>query len=481
VKEFVVSGFKFAEFQGGVTSALSTTSFSEGGRVEFLSADVQELELLGTKINPISPEILDSAEIYGRWFGEDWHLMFPVAHTNICCPPELLKEMFAAANSDLPAGSYEQLVDLFERDSLPQSPRHNFAKRYGEPFSRLVIPLGAEAIVKYQDFFLESTINMHAPVLRQNGAIQELHIHASVPDNLERSRWGRDFLEAISQVDTTYVHSDVFAQRLEKQIANQNLSIPSIKKFTLGVDVRWIERCLAQMPLLIGKDLKEKYPALTAAQNNLINEHLATSHIDAKFVCVDRLCPTKGVYQLLCAVEQLLESSQLSLDSLRQKYRFFFAHQLLDKQDLDPNLPGDQYLRVAREKHKSLQEKFPGVIFVAEAFTGKNRDLLPILMRGCHGISNACEEGLGLAIMEIAVANRDLDRTIISGSGSGFAMEAMAAGHSQNVLFVDPRDISGISNALHFVGMFSKAFPGHLGARKERLVSNFILKRTPIF
>ena len=84
MKEFVVSGFKFAEFQGGVTSALNTTSFAEGGRVEFISADVRELEIAGTKINPIAPEIVDSADIYERWFSEDWHLMFPAFHTKEC-------------------------------------------------------------------------------------------------------------------------------------------------------------------------------------------------------------------------------------------------------------------------------------------------------------------------------------------------------------------------------------------------------------
>ena len=167
------------------------------------------------------------------------------------------------------------------------------------------------------------------------------------------------------------------------------------------------------------------------------------------------------------------------MDDLKRDYRFFFIEDVTARfnqnpswyqQTMESNHLSNRYILHAFERLTELKEKYPGVIWTGEPLFGKARDLLPLLMRGCHMVSGGSGEGLNLAVAEGAFANLDLDTTMLMGNNSGFTIRMSEVGLAQKGFFPHPKDPANFQRSISEIVHLAENYPGELRSRKAAVV-----------
>lgn len=173
------------------------------------------------------------------------------------------------------------------------------------------------------------------------------------------------------------------------------------------------------------------------------------------------------------------------MEDLRRDFRFFFIEDVTVRLERNPafyqeimesNHLGHRYILHAFERQNELKDKYPGVVWTGDPLLGSARDLLPLLMRGCHMVSGGAGEGLNLAVAEGAYANLDQDTTMLMGNNAGFTIRMEEVGLSGKGFFPHPKDPANFQRALKEIEHLANHYPGELRSRKARVV-NYINTR----
>lgn len=479
----IVYPFRVATSQGGLKSVLEREAAVREGGVSCFSPDSGDFQFGSLQVHGAEPTSEGDTLLDKRWVGTGaWELLYANAFTAATCHQEVLREMYAAAEAQAEGlGTLDYLISYINQHTPALAIEDRFAARFDGLFKR--VPDGA--VVNYQDFFVAEMVARNAGDLRSRGVFQTFHHHESVHPDLIRSPWGQRFLSLIAQTDRVYVHTENGRQALEGQFDQLALARrPEVRRFDLGIDSRFIEAGLQLQPLLRSGAPELRLEALDDRQSTLVRDLLASREtVPHRFICLDRIDPTKGLHTVLEAVDGLLSqkmSAGATLADLQKSMRFYFLHELFDQTEFDPSNMLDQYVRYIKTQYERLEEKYPSVIVVARSLKGEHRKLLPALMAGCHGVTGAADDGMGLAIMEIAVANRAEDTAVIAGRGGGFAIEAIRRGFAGAGFFPKAGDSKAFQQALSGAISLQRSCPGRLGEAKEKLVDGFIAKRNDV-
>ena len=457
---------------GGLPSVFLQEAQNPSTSLTILSSDKQAGDWAGATIKAAAPFEGDFGELIKRWFGTGcWQWLHPDAHTSVAADPDALRAMYQEMRSENP-GSLEFMLKYCEK----YAPSAVSEQAFNSGYAALFKEIEAGSVVNWQDYFFAPSILEHADTLRAKGCHQTFHLHTTLPDSLNRSMWGISLLEAMSKVDTVYVHTETYAVRLEKQLLDLGLPIPEIKRFDLGINSAHISQALQRLNRGNYESEIPGFNTLDSGQKELIHEVVRSEEkIPHRFINLDRIDPGKGTATVLKAVDSFLTEQMRggkTLAELQSQFRFFFVQQLFDAKDDHPTDIKAQYAKHVRGEFKQLLDKFPGVVFACGAFSGSARIVVPFLMRNMHGITGGTQDGLNLAIMEIAKASQNYDTTVIAGSGSGVAIRAKETGQLDTAFFPTAGSVSAFRAAINDVVKTKQTSPGSLGARKDGFVQN---------
>jgi hypothetical protein len=474
-EHLVTFPFAVEHSEGGLTSVFLNEVKSPEKQVTFVTTDDAGMQFGNASVDPVGAAEFDMGKVYERWFGYNWNILFDRAFTQL--PNEILSEMYIAEVSTEKVGTLAHLIDYCEKLAPSEDFDRAFSNRFSKKLSSLVNERSISAVNFTDVFWYPDLISEVAPLFRQKEIYTTIHIHTSVSDNLKDSSFGRKLLRAISAVNEVFTHADSFSVSLKNQLMELGLSIPKINRFDLGVDRSWIDSSLQK----IGDGNIQNIPgydALDSRQKDLILESLRTSEsVPHRFICPDRIEPTKSIHSVLKGVEIFLNERAQAGEDIKSLYRFFFLHELLSLEKYHAERPKDGYIKVIKEMHNDLSKSFPGVVWVAPSIKGEARMVLPRIMAGCHGLNGAFEDGLGLTSMEIAEANAHCDTALITGTGSGFAIEAGRRGFSSNMFLCDPKEARDFADAMHKVVRVQRESPQTLQGQKSVLLDGFIRTR----
>ena len=494
-RHVVTFPFPLQHSQGGLTSVILREARMREG-LTCLTTDEQSWPLAHSLFKAADswdasgPEEVRKLQssLMTRWFGTgQWQCLYERGYSDATLPPEVVRQMFLAHDSQHSVGSVDYLIEYIAR----HSPSSEIERRWSQRFNRLMAQIPDGSIVNWQDFFFEPTINQHADGLRARGCFQTFHLHEAMPANAWKSEWGRDFLRAMAKMDVVYVHTDHFARLLEGQLDRMLPEFPSgskmplIKRFDLGADEEWIKEGQAKVTRQTFLDVTPDYDKLNPQQKALVEEVFATQDkIAHRFLVLDRIDATKGTYTVLQAMDAFLDSEVQGsrvddLDRLRGRYRFFFFQELLNIGNYKPDNLKDQYVRIVKEKFDELTKKWPGIVWVCESIKGPQRILLPAMMMGCHGLSGGSDDGSNLAIPEVLLANRGYpdDTTAILGDGAGFAMQAKAMGFKTGIEIPQAGSPREFAEAMRRVVQAKDSQPGKLAREREAFLVDFVDRR----
>lgn len=458
-----------AGLSGGLPSVFMAEA-RQGRAMTILSTDEKSCSWEGAEILAAQPDTDLEGLRFTRWFNIDWALLHPDAYTSVAAPHAALQEMYEQFPSEHPIGSIERMIEFCDRVGPALKVETDFNTR----FDSLLERVAPGSVMNWQDYFFAPSISKHADMLRSRGVYQTWHLHTTLPDSLHLSEWGRGLLAAISKVDVLFVHTDEYARRIQLQLEGLQLPCPQIRRFNLGIDQATMSLGLQAINSSNYDVAIPGFAQLKEAQQTLIHEVFRSrGTIPHRFFCLDRADPGKGIATVLDGIEAFLDEKRArgaSLQDLQSEYRFFFLHQLFNMSPLSADNLMHSYIGFIRKRHAELQSKFPGVIFVSPELKGSQRTAVPALLLGCHGITGGAQDGLNLAVQENAWVNRELDTTVISGSGTGFAIQAKAQGLESNGFFPVAGDATGFHKSIENIVATQSSNPGELGTRKHALV-----------
>jgi hypothetical protein len=300
-QHFVTFPFALEHSEGGLTSVFLTEGKSRPDPVTFLSVDEREFNFGAAKVVPVDPSTVNMGDVFTRWFGYKWNILFDRAFTSL--PPEILREMYVAEISAHEIGTLDHLIEYSEKLGPGKEVDIGFSRRYSGPLSKLIAAWqgrGDEVgklVINYTDaFWYPDLIKEFGPELKKVDAFSSCHIHTSVSPTLSLSQTGREILEAAASVDAVYVHAEEYVDRLGTQLDRLNLKMPEIRRFDLGADAIWIKDNVNKYDRN-NFDSAPDYAKLNESQRALVEEIFRTQEsVPHRFICIDRLEPTKGVH-----------------------------------------------------------------------------------------------------------------------------------------------------------------------------------------
>ena len=443
-----------------VPVTLTAAGTEDGSRVEMPEARVT--------VEPAEPDP-DPAATAARlavWFDEIWSLMHPAAFTT----PGLTEELATVVYPPLPGvrpGSFERVAEHVARRRRERTadPDAAFADRF-EPALAAIAP---GATVGWTEVFFSEAILRHADRLRASGAEQSLHCFLAHPESLHRTPTGRRLLEAMSRMDRVHLQTDAYVRRLGRQLEELQLPVPELVRFDLAPDVEALLTAVAEEP-----PEGARLDGLDPAQRALVADAVATrGRIPQRFLCPDRLDPIKGIHVVLEAVDRFLESQELPLEELRRRFRFYFVTDYYSRfPEVDRSLAWHRYAEWVRTHQiPRFRERWSGIVWFADNVP--DRFVWAHLLVDAHLISGGIQEGLGLAVQEGLVVNAALGRgrTVVMGSGAGFALQTAEEGCDALVWFPKMGDARRFAESLAEV----VALPAvrHLERTRE-LVERFV-------
>lgn len=426
---------------------------------------------LSVEVIAAEPETIPNADRFGYWFGDMWVVMHPNAHLSPTYPQDILETMFPGEKYKAPVGSLERAIEhVHTHGFLAKNPdvASNFARR----FERAIENIPPGSIINYQDYMFGEVINLYGDKLRNRDCFQTLHVHTSIPEQLDQFEQGRRLLLAMSKMDTVFVHTDEYASRIENQLLRLGLPIPEIRRFDLGIDTKSIERRLQEVHPNNFMETSE-FKAMPSEQQAVIQEIVSTQERDDihRFLVIDRADQGKGQSIVLDAMDRYLSSLPQEEQS---QHRFYFILPQLDWEVID-NHPQRLYIDYLRNKLEGLKRKYPNVLYYTHGIPPK---LIPLVSRNAHAITGGVQDGLCLSPQEVLKITELLgkNRTGIIGKGVGFAMQTIRTNPDNQafVNFVQPGSVDDIVEAFVRIVTTEKTNPQQLGENTRQLVRGVI-------
>ncbi len=460
------------------TIAREATFFKESSsssRLNVLSSDEESRRLHDYSLDILAAEQSSdqSGDIFGVWFVDQWVVFHTDAYSNLSgYPNEVLGAMFQGEKYTQPVGSLGRAKEYVEKFGFSaQNPR--VLGEFSNRFDQQIWNISPNSIINWQDYMFYPLMQRHSEVLRGKGCWQSYHHHVTISEQLSQFSQGVDFLKAVSLMDEVCVHTDIYAQRLEKHLQALGLHIPTIRRYDLGVDSVNIERRLRN----ITKDTYQEsieYKGLSQDQKVVIDEIVSTQGTNLhRFVVIDRADEGKGPTVVLDGMDRLL--STLTKEEQTQ-FRFYFIVPQLDWGEVTFS-PKHNYTSFLRKKLEDMKEKYPDVLHY---MPGIPPGLISLLQCDAHSITGGIQDGLCLSPMEGLKVNglTGNDRSAIIGMGTGFAMQTMQVErHSNLVNFVKQGSVDDMARAIGSIARAEKNDPGRLGRQTRQLVEEVIDKR----
>jgi hypothetical protein len=445
---------------------------------------------LPIKVDEVNPESAAFDRVWDKWTGAGHaqYILSDAFSTNL--DPETRDMLFAhdrGRESKFPLGSFERLNEYILQRARGVEDETIVWSGFRSALERIA-PGG---IVNWQFYMAEHAIHMFRDELRARGLIQTFHSHDPIPHNLHLSPWGQKFLAGLSGLDTVYVHTDRYGRNLEASLRELGLPVPPIKRFDLGIDTAFLDEMLSTVrPDNYERKIPGVTDALTPRQKRFVSDIFASAAIGPdglpnvahRFICCDRLVPMKGSPSMFEGIDAFLQE-RLNRGSdileLRRNFRFYLIENrggMYERnpgrleQDLKTDDLSDRFSVHAYLKLQQLEAKYPGIVITADFFSGAARNLLPLLMRGCHTLTGGASEGFNLAVAEAAYVNRDLDTTIVAGNNAGISIRLAEVGLADQAFFPQPGNAASFARSLRSVTDTKEEQSGVLGSRKGKIV-----------
>lgn len=452
MRHFATSAFPISKDDVGGLSSVFCAEGSDDIEINLLTPNLpfDTLKVPGIKVIPVDIPVEDNNEIWTYWFGSGLcQLQFPEAYTKGSVRNEIISKMFESdinRESIYEIGSHKRLLEYIDLHCPPESVFRTFTNRFNSTIES--IPSGS--IMNWQSFFFEQGINSYANSLRDRNIYQTFHLHESMPDNLYKSKWGKKLLTALTLVDSVYMHCDLFIDRTKSQMQKLGLKIPDIQRFDLGVDKKLIKTSLEKINHLNFKEAIHNFKELKLEIKKFITQVFNSYEtIPHRFICVDRIDPVKGVDVIYDSIFNFLNEEKKNGIEIDKQYHFFFIQNDNIRNDqLSPTNLNHQYLKICKEKLTILKNTFPECVFFSPQIGGKDRVIIPALMKACNGLSGGTVEGLSLAVMEEAYTNKGNNTGVICGSNAGFAIRLKEQGKDKLILTPKPGSVLEFTEAI---------------------------------
>lgn len=469
---------------GGLpTVILNEVANSAGKEVVMFTKDAEAHDnWQGVKIAPASPGAMPP-ELFKAWFGTGyWPTLHPKAHTSETLTPDAVKAMYPADKaavvsqeleaeyrakgrnpSEIPqVGSPEFMVRYVAKYAPSQSVNDAFNDTFSGVIEKELSTLqqrGSDLRFNFQDYFFSPTVGRFAPRIREMGGRSTYHLHTTIPALPETEALPAqivDLARGASKADVVLTHTEAYNDRLRVIFDRLKLPVPELRTFALGIDEADLAR---RQDLITPANYHQTIPSLksmTPRQQALIHaafdaERMGVPH---QFGMFDRLDPGKGLDTVFLAIDDFLTRarSHMSIDSIRQSFRFFALLSLFPSDaPADTSNMKDAYGWHVKQLGEALERKWPGVFMMAEGLSGKQRDLICALMRGRTVITGGSEDGLNQVVMESAFINRDRPTGVIAGENIGFVMEMDRANLKHNLLSFSPGNVNQLVERINQV------------------------------
>lgn len=440
------------------------------------TTDSTSCTLGNTRIRAVEFDKADFIDLFRYWFGIGcWQCLHPDAHSDKAGDREAIRFIlgFPAETAEV---SLEHVLQYCEAKGLP----HEVNERFNDRFDVLLESVGPGSVMNWQDFLFVPSVLKHAERLRAMRVVQTFHLHTTVPESLDRSKFGADLLRAMSEVDAVYLHTDEYIRRAERQLEAAGLRVPVMKRFDLGIDRDTMDEGLRRVNAGNFSTVIPAYSTLGDEQKQFVTEVFRSKGtVPHRFISIDRIDPVKGTATVIKAVARFLDGRRAAgetLAEMQSKYRFFFLQPFL-RTPFDPrNLQTGWYGKYVHKLFQDAMERYPGIVFISDSIEGEARLLVPALLHGAHGMSGGAQDGLNLAVMESAYVNRNMDTTVISGDGAGFSIQAKSLGLAGNAFFPKAGDVNAFVQAIQDAISLEARREGILVRAKAPLVE-YILRR----
>ncbi len=413
--------------------------------------------------------------LFNYWFGEQWVMLHPDAHTlKGGYPREVLQAMFPEQYGS-EVGSLDRAIEYVdERSFSVKDPTiiPSFTNRFDAIFNK--IPTGSN--ISWQDIMWIDAMDRYGLQMRERGVKQAFHLHTTLPEEMYLFEQGKVFLQAMSGMDEIYLHTDQYGRHLEFQLGQLGLPIPTIRRFDLGPDEISIKRRLSEVTTSNYMETPE-YKNMSKEQQDMIDEIIRMQETDGlhRFITIDRADQCKGQTVVLEAIDTYLET--LSEED-RQQHRFVFVLPQLDWPDVDGH-PQRHYIQYLKGKLQDMKEKYPSMIHYTHGIPPR---LIPLVSRKAHAVTGGIQDGLCLSPQEILTVNSLLEHNTsgIIGMGTGFAIQTLEdkKNNEQLVHFVRQGNVEDIVLAIKSIVEIERSQPDLLGRRTEKIVNEVIRKRT---
>jgi len=455
------------EFQGNENSAKA---------INILSPDDESVKLPDHNLNvfAVDKELVSNEDRFGVWFVDQWVVFHPQAYiSGGGYENDVLRILFQGGEYNAPVGTLARAVEHVKKFGF--SARNKKAQDiFADRFDRQIAAIPSYSIINWQDYMFISSMRRHATELREKGCWQSYHHHVTIPEELPEFSQGIEFLKAVSLMDRVYVHTDIYAERLENHLQGLNLNIPEIKRFDLGIDTISIERRLRE---ITGDNYKEaaEYKGLRREHQEVIDEIVKTQDTKThRYLVIDRADEGKGPTVVLDAMNQFL--STLSLVE-QANFKFYFVVPQLDWGEVIFS-PKHNYTSFLRKKLVEMKQKYPNVLYY---MPGIPPALIPLVQRDAHVITGGIQDGLCLSPLEGLKVNAltNHNRNGIIGMGTGFAMQTMLIEqHCNLVSFVRQGNVEEMALAIKTLAKAESNDSNGVGLKTRQLVNEVIDKRT---
>jgi len=477
--------FPLQHSEGGLTAVFTREAkSSRGDRITFVTTDSEKFNLEAASVLPADASMwseADNGQLFGKWFGANWTRLFIEASLVEMQHEGVAEALFQREDCSHEFGSLPYILEYSERHSPSSDIERKFADRFDKQVERILDEQRrnpeVQQVLNWQDAcWYWAAIDKNAGRLREAGVFQTLHIHTSISPFLDQSEWGREVLKSMTLVDKLFLHSYRDIYNIERQFTANGFKAPEMDIYRLGIDTNAIEKSIVSVNA--GNYALGGIPnfgALSEAQKELIHRCFEAQQCGyVSFIIPERMEVTKGTLTVYKAVEEALSRMN---EETRNKVRFFFLQELRALHAENPFDPKVQYLDLLRREDARIKERFPGNVFFAESLKQRHRVALFALERGASFIGGGNAEGLGLASLENAWVNRDSDTAVISGTGSGWAQEALREGFKDGFFGVQPGDVNDFAQKILDVVRIKSEAPGTLRNQKGKLANEWIPSR----
>ena len=481
---------------GGLpTVIINEAQNSEGRKVGMFTTDPRDVtNFEGVAIHPAdnAPITEDTIRL---WFGTGyWSVLHPKAHTDEALTAEAVSAMY-------PQQLVQQLYAEAERAGNPISAAvgtqeflHRFVKRYAptqdraEAFNRAFeepvlaelkrASSNQEAIrFNFQDYFFHPLVDKIAPVVRDSHGFSSLHLHTTIPmipDSLPLPRMVEDLAIAASKVDVVLTHTETYNERLRMMMKRLGCRLPEFRTFSLGIDESDL---LIREGKISAANYHEAIPdffALSERQRAFIHAcfNAEKECIPHQFGLFDRMDPGKGIDTVFLGIDNFLSEARrhLSIEELQTKYRFFsLMSNFSTLSNVDPTNMKATYAEHVTLMGQRLEQKWPGIFFMAEGLSGNQRDLLIALMRGRTVVTGGAEDGLNQVVMESSFINRNLPTGVIAGKNIGFVMQMESLGMTSKLFTFESGKPEALAENMRDVVAYQLVNPDYLVRQKTDL------------